>query len=94
MRSSLMADFGTTATFTHVGGVAASVVGIFDNTYEAMDVGGSVSFGVQQPRFYCPSSGVPLVDEGDELVIDSVTYQVTVVMADGTGFVELQLEKQ
>lgn len=94
IRQSLMSDFGTTATFTHSGSAAVSVVGIFDNNYEALDVGGSVSFAVQQPRFLCPTSDISLADEGDVLVVDAVTYNVTVVMADGTGFTELQLEKQ
>ena len=94
IRQSLMSDFGTTATFTHAGGAAVSVVGIFDNNYEALDVGGSVSFAVQQPRFLCPTAGIPLAEEGDVLVVDAVTYLITVVMADGTGFTELQIEKQ
>jgi hypothetical protein len=89
----MLSDFGVTATYTHEGN-ASEIKGIFDNEYEAVDVGGSVPFAMEQPRFYCRTSDVPNVIDGDTLQINSVTYIVRVIMPDGTGITELQLEKQ
>lgn len=93
-RTVLLADFGQTVTYTRTGGSPVAIVGIFDNAYEDISAGGSVSFAVQQPRLLCKTSDVASAAEGDTFVIGGVTYKVTVVMADGIGMTEFMLEKQ
>lgn len=93
-RAVLLADFGVSVTYTPVGGTSRAVIGIFDNAYESIEAGGSVSFAVQQPRFLCATANVPGATEGASFVIETVAYIATVVMADGTGMTEFMLEKQ
>lgn len=93
-RQVLLADFGLGVSYTPVGGVTRTIIGIFDNAYEGIEAGGSVSFAVQQPRFFCATADVPSATEGALFVIEGVQYLVTVVMADGTGMTEFMLEKQ
>jgi hypothetical protein len=90
----MLADFGVTATYTPVGGQAASVVGIFDNAYEAVDAGGNVPVALTQPHFTCRTADVPNAADGDALVVSGVSYIIRVVMQDGTGISDLLLEKQ
>lgn len=87
-----LADFGVAATFTPVGGTGSSIVVIFDNAYESVDIGGSVSFAATQPRATCRTTDVPGVTEGATLAIDGTTYTIRVVMPDGTGVTEMMLE--
>jgi hypothetical protein len=90
----MLADFGVTATYTPVGGQASSVVGIFDNAYEAVDAGGNVPIALTQPHFTCRTADVPNAADGDALVVSGVSYIIRVVMQDGTGISDLLLEKQ
>lgn len=82
-------DFGTAATFTHIGGSPVSVAGIFDASFED-------PLGIEGrfPRFVCPVSAVPSVGHGDSLVIGSVSYKVVGVKPDGTGIMLLTLQEQ
>lgn len=93
-RSYMLADFGELVTFTPVVGQSSSITGIFDNTYEAVDSGGSVSFAVEQPRLTVRTSDVSGVAEGDAFTIRSSSYIARVIMADGTGITEIALEAQ
>ena len=93
-RSIMLADFGIDSAYTPVGGGTVTVKGIFDNDYQAYDAGGSVSFAVQVPRFFCQTSSMPAAQEGDQIVVGGVTYIIRVAMPDGTGMTELALEKQ
>lgn len=88
----LLADFGEAATFTPVGGTASSITVIFDNAYEAVDVGGGSTFAVTQPRVTARTADVPGATEGATLAIGGVTYTIRVVMPDGTGITEMMLE--
>lgn len=93
-RTALLADFGEAVTYTPTGGVATTITAIFDNAYEQVDAGGTVSFAVQQPRLMCKTSDVATAVEGDTFVVNSVTYLATVIMDDGIGMTEIMLEKQ
>lgn len=88
----LLADFGEAATFTPVGGTASSITVIFDNAYEAVDVGGGSTFAVTQPRVTARTADVSGATEGATLAIGGVTYTIRVVMPDGTGITEMMLE--
>jgi hypothetical protein len=93
-RSIMLADFGVNASYTPLAGGTVTVKGIFDNDYQAYDAGGSVSFALQVPRFFCKTESIPEAQEGDQMVIGAVSYVIRVVMPDGTGMTELALEKQ
>lgn len=87
-----LADFGVTVTYTYQGGGSVSFTAILDNAYEAVDVGGNVPFAMLQPRIFCRTEDVPSAADGDTAVISGVTYNVRVVMKDGTGMTEMMLE--
>ena len=76
-------DFGTVATIG-----AASVMGVFDCAT-------AVEFGIlgSGPKFLCKASDVPGIAFGQAVTIESVSYAVTEVRPDGTGLVELILDK-
>lgn len=93
-REIMLADFGDTVLYTPVGGTQVSIVGIFDNAYEAVDAGGNVPVALTQPHVLCRTADVSAAQEGDEMVINSVTYVVRVIMGDGTGFTDIMLERQ
>jgi len=93
-RTIMLADFGESVTFTPFGGGSINVIGIFDNSYEAVDAGGSVSFAVQQPRLTVKTSDVSGISEGDHFTIRSSSYIARIIMADGTGITEIALEAQ
>lgn len=93
-RTIMLADFGQSVTYTPDGGIAATITGIFDSMYQAVETGGEVAFAVEQPKLAVKTSDVPNAAEGDTVEIAGVTYRVTVVMGDGTGFTDLALEKQ
>lgn len=90
----MLSDFGETVAYTPLGGSSVNIVGIFDNAYQAVESGGSVSFALQQPRLTVRSSDVPGVQEGDGIILRSTPYNVAIVMDDGTGITELALEAQ
>ena len=89
----LLSDFGVSITYTKDGS-SKDIVAIFDNTYEAVDVGGGVPFAMAQPRFYAKTSDLPLAEDGDIIAMSGTEYYVRVVMPDGTGVTELQVEKK
>lgn len=97
-RSTMLADFGQSVTLTPISGSQSTLTAIFDAQHVFEDVGGSVTFSVQQPRLTCRSSDVAAVVEGDSMttIVDgsSVNYKVVAIMPDGTGITELALEKQ
>lgn len=85
-------DFGTAASYTPSGGVAATINGIFDNDFIEVDAGGGVGVALQQPRFLCRTADVSSAAEGDALVINTVNYTIRIVQDDGTGITTLVLE--
>jgi hypothetical protein len=91
-RAILLNDFGVDATYTH-NGDSSEIKGILDNEFEEVEIGGSVPFAMQRPRFHCRTNDVIDAVNGDTLVIGGITYYVRVVMPDGTGMTEIQLEK-
>lgn len=92
-RLAMLSDFGIEVAYTN-NGTTTNITGIFDKQFEAVDAGGNVAFAMEQPRFYCRTSDVPNAVDTDTLVIEGNTYYVRVIMPDGQGITELQLEKQ
>jgi len=93
-RAIMLADFGELVKFKPFNRSSSFISGIFDNTYEAVDSGGSVSFAVEQPRLTVKTSDVLGISEGDLFTIRSSSYIARVIMADGTGITEIALEAQ
>lgn len=91
-RLTILSDFGVNAIYTR-NSVESTVKGIFDSDYEAVTAGGGVPFAMEQPRFHCRTQDVPNASDGDLLEIDGRDFVIRVVMPDGTGMTELQLEK-
>lgn len=88
----ILGDFGQSAVYTH-DGVSNTIIGIFDQEFEAVDIGASVPFAMQRPRFHCRTADIADAQNGDTLEIDGETYAIRVVMPDGTGMSEIQLER-
>lgn len=93
-RAIFLADFGVPCTYTPDGGVATDISVIFDNEFIDVDMAGSISFAMQQPKALCRDGEVPNIREGDQMVIAGVTYIVRIAMPDGTGMTEVMLEAQ
>ena len=72
---------------------AQSVNGIFDDGHIPVDAGGEVRFESTAPTFLCAAADVPTVAHGQTIVINATTYTIRGVHPDGTGMVNLVLEK-
>lgn len=80
-----MADFGVQAT---IAGVPARV--IFDNRYaEAFDMAMSTS----APQAGLPTENAGAAAQGGTVVIGGVSYRITAVQPDGTGWTVLKLQE-
>jgi len=80
-------DFGTDATIG-----SATVKGIFDNNYEAINIAtGEIT--TTGPRFLCRTSDVTSVVQGTIVTINSIDYKAINIEPDGTGMTTIQLSK-
>lgn len=93
-RTIFLNDFGVCAQLRRSGRVRKTVKGIFDSAYAEIDVGGTIGFQSNSPRFLCKTSDLCDVQDADSLTIDSDLYLIRVMQADGTGMTEIQLEAQ
>lgn len=93
-RKLMLADFGETVTYIPDNGDNVSVIGIFDNQYQAVDSGGSVEFAMVSPRLTVRTQDIPNIEEGDAFSIRGNLYDVTIIMDDGTGITEIALEAE
>ena len=87
------ADFADTATYTPVGGRASQVVGIFDSPQASRNATDMMDITIPATQFVCRTVDVLNAADGDAIVIRSVSYNVRVVLTDGTGVSTLLLEK-
>jgi hypothetical protein len=76
-----------------ISGGAEPVIGLFDKEYVDIEVGGIPVSGYM-PVFRCAESDVSGILKGATVVIDSVDYKVVIPKPDGTGVIDLVLEKQ
>ena len=86
-------DFADTATYTPVGGSPVSVNGIFDAPQASRGATDLMDITIPSPQFVCRTADAPSAADGDEIIIRSVSYNVRVVLTDGTGVSTLILEK-
>jgi len=87
----LLNDFGVDVTYTPQGGSSVTIKVIFDDEFREVS-GGEVDFAVHEPKFMCRTSDVPVIAEGDSVAYNGSSYEVTVVMSDGTGMTAVMLE--
>lgn len=82
-------EHGVTATWG-----AASVPGIFDNEFTAIDgLGLPVAVDSAMPRFTCRTADVDGITGGDPVTINGTGYTVRSVQPDGTGMTVLVLSE-
>jgi hypothetical protein len=93
-RALMIADFGESVTFMPTGRAKSTITAIFDNQYQSVDAGGTVSFAVVQPRLTLRTADIPNAVEGDCFLIRNKLYVITILMDDGTGITEIALEDQ
>ncbi len=70
-----------------------TINGVFDNETVPVDAGGFVQVHQEQPRLTCRTADLPSIAEGQNMIIQSVTYVVRAWIHDGTGVTVVQLEK-
>jgi hypothetical protein len=70
-----------------------TIYGIFDNETVPIDAGGYVQVHQEQPRLTCRTADVPSIAEDNQMVINTVTYDIKAWVHDGTGVTTVQLEK-
>ncbi|MDB2650172.1 hypothetical protein N9Y19_04535 [Porticoccaceae bacterium] len=93
-RALMIADFGESVIFMPSKLPDSTITAIFDNQYQSVEAGGTVSFAVVQPRLTVRSSDIPNAEEGDCFRIRGKLHVVTILMDDGTGITEIALEAQ
>lgn len=86
-------DFAETATYTPLGGAAATIQGIFDAPQASRNITEMMDVTIPAPQFVCRTVDVPNAADGDSISIRSVSYYIRVVINDGTGISTLLLEK-
>ncbi len=93
-RALMLADFGESVSFMPGGWHKSYITAIFDNQYQSVDAGGSVSFAVVQPRLTVRTADIPNAVEGDCFLVRGNLYAISILMDDGTGITEIALEAQ
>jgi len=97
-RRIMVGDFGVACTGTPLGGGSVSFTAIYDSNHTFEDAGGYLSFSTNSPKLTCVTDDVSSLAEGDTVQVpidgSSQEFLIVVVMPDGTGITEFQLEKQ
>jgi len=84
----LVDEFATAVTYD-----GGTIYGIFDNETVPVDAGGYVQVHQEQPRLTCRTADIPSIAEDQQMVINSVTYEIKAWVHDGTGVTTVQLER-
>lgn len=92
LRASLLTFSAATGTGGPVVSTAtASVLGIFDNAYQAA---GEFDVASRAPRFTCSEDDLAAATVGSSLLlVGSATYRIVNIEPDGTGMAEAALHK-
>ena len=91
-RLEMLSDFGESVTYTPDGGSPSTITTIFDDTFEDLQIG-EAGLSTGKPVCLCRTADVSDATEGATIQRGAVIYTVRIVMADGTGMTELQLEE-
>jgi len=88
-------DFGETVTYINTAGVSASIVGIWDEAFEAFNpYGGAVTVDTCSPQLTVKTSSVSAAKPKEIIVRSAVRYEIKSVRPDGTGVTVLELVKE
>ena len=88
-------EFGTSATYCLASGGFSTVLGIFNKEYtEVVEAQFGVGVGTHPARYRMREADLPITyGDGDTLIVSTVAYTIRDHELDGTGMVELRLEK-
>lgn len=89
----MLAQEDVTATYTPLDGDPVSVSVIFDEAYEILTPVAGLEVGSTAPAAWIDTDDAPDAARGDQLVVDSVTYEVLTAQPDGLGVTRLLLSK-
>lgn len=96
-RRIMVGDFGVPCVGLPLMGGSITFTAIFDSDHSMQDAGGYLSISTNSPKLTCVTDDVTSLTENDtvQVPVDGVTtdYVIVVVMPDGTGITEFQLEK-
>ena len=84
---------GESASIT-INGSSSTINIIFNKDYFAIDPGTGIDIESSQPVVTGATSDMTGVDNGDTILISSVTYNIVSVEPDSQGVTQLVLEKQ
>ncbi len=88
-------EHATSATYTPVGGSAATVKGIFDQAQEHEEVGIGIDLELTNALFHCKKSDLTGTFIGGTMVINSTTYLIKAETVDEAGLLStLTLQDQ
>lgn len=77
-------EFAESAAYTPSGGSASTISVVFDEPFQSVSVNtGTLDVEDIKPTAYCKTTDVPSVAHGDQLVINSTTYQVVGIETQG-----------
>ncbi len=71
---------------------STTIKGIFDNSFEAIDLDEN-SVENTQPQVIVRTSDITGLKQGDIFIINSISYNVTGIHADGTGLTTVLLSQ-
>lgn len=89
-------EFGSDAEYRCAfSGEVVDITGIFDNPFQAVDVGAGMKIASSMPTYQTPSASLPDgAAQGDTVSVNSVEWLVCAFEPDETGFTLLTLEKK
>jgi hypothetical protein len=86
-------DFAKSITYFPASGVSYSIPGIFDSAYESVNVEGTIPVASTSPMLKVQESALHAAPApGDQVVIDSIRYDVMEPQPDGLGIMKLRLQ--
>lgn len=87
-------DFGIAVIYNIAGGGQVSLNVIWDDPYEAIDLGGDAPFEASKPEITLRESDLPAGHKnGDTLVVNGSNYRRTEYRPDGTGMAVMRLQE-
>jgi hypothetical protein len=89
-----MKAFGTTATYAQSGEDEFDVVGVFDRTFEKVNLGQNEALDSEVISFGCKILDLDVTPKiGDELTIEDEEFQIREIQKDGQGHVKFLLSE-
>lgn len=87
-------DFGVPVTYQRPGQSGVSFNAIYDDPYQALDLGGEASFEATKPEITLRENDLPTGHaNGDTLVVAGTTYKRVEYRPDGTGMAVIRMQE-